>query len=136
MVLALAWTRKIVPLALEKEEKRAGLRGRRGGFDVFGFLLLFGLLGLLDFLGVLGGLGRGWFTVQFVEPALEGCAEAVGEDCVGFLGIGYDLENAHIGEPIGEVLVQAVGHGEQVDRADLRQLRSGAAADGEGQKAG
>lgn len=135
MVLALVWTRKMVPLALEKEEKRRS-RGRRGGLDVFGFLLLFRFLGLFDFLGVLGGLGRGWFTVQFVEPALEGCAKAVGEDCVGFLGIGYDLENAHIGEPIGEVLVQAVGHGEQVDRADLRQLRSGAAADGEGQKAG
>ncbi len=66
-----------------------------------------------------GGGGGGYSSSSFFSNEL---AHAVREYRVGFLGIGYHLENSGAGQLIGEELIHAVAHGQNVDRVNLLEF--------------
>jgi hypothetical protein len=77
------------------------------------------------------GSATGWFRRlgrfgrrrEVLQLRLEAFAEVVGEDGVGQLGVRDDVENTLVGEPVGQILVHAARHRQQVYGMHAGQIR-------------
>ena len=68
-------------------------------------------------------LRRGRRRIQIVQLLLESFTHVIGDDGVGFLRVRDHLEEARIGELVGQILIHPAAHGEDVNPLHLVELR-------------